>query len=81
LDVACFVCHTQLTLIDMVIAKDGLAHRRCVSIESLSTEWVPQNDHDPHGWPICPTCNEALKPGESAAREGAYMVHPGCLRR
>ena len=43
-------------------------------------DWVPQNDKDAHGWPICPTCRKALGLGESAVRQDGYMVHLNCYR-
>ena len=45
-----------------------------------SAPWVPGNEKDANGWPICPTCKNPLRPGASAARQGAYMVHPGCWK-
>jgi hypothetical protein len=47
-------------------------------LDRPSTEWKPKNDRDSNGWPICPTCEQPLRPGEGAKRGGAYMLHLNC---
>jgi hypothetical protein len=39
-----------------------------------------KNRRDEDGWPICPVCEESIKPGESVGRPDDYMVHIRCYR-
>lgn len=38
-----------------------------------------KNEQTERGWPVCPVCLEPIRPAESAARTGDWMVHIACL--
>jgi hypothetical protein len=37
-----------------------------------------ENKRDDNGYPVCPVCDRAIRPGESVARVVDYMVHIDC---
>jgi hypothetical protein len=37
-----------------------------------------KNTRDEHGYPVCPVCTRAIRPGQSVARATDYMVHIMC---
>lgn len=49
------------------------------TVHALPAGMALVNFVDVNGWPVCPTCGDAIRPGEGAASVDDCIVHARCL--